>query len=142
MSRVDFAYGASHTLRMACSTTVKHVQAGHKIIVYCLNSNRLQKYSSMLWDYAPTSFISNCFAHDELADYADVLLVDSASNFDLVQHRDWLINLDKDCPPNPTQFNRILEIVSTKPEETESARTRWANYKKLGIQLKAHKLGA
>lgn len=140
MSRVDFAYGASHGLTMACHTAARHVNAGHLLHVYCSDANRLARFNLKLWDFEPTSFISHCMIDDPLASHAQVLLLHQEAHFDLVKQPQWLLNLDLACPPKPNLFERILEIVSNQEKDKEHARARWQEYKKLGLTLKGHKL--
>ena len=52
-----------------------------------------------------------------------------------------LLNLDLNCPPNFTAFDRILEIVSTHPTDQEYARQRMQQYKQAGLKPAFHKLG-
>lgn len=140
MTRVDFAYGASHSLAMACQTTAKHTNAGHLMYVYCTDSKRLSRFNKLLWEFEPTSFISHCMINDELADHAQVLLIDKASDLSLVKQANWLLNLDISCPPEPFKFKRILEIVTAHESDINYARLRWQKYKELGLELKGHKL--
>lgn len=140
MTRVDFAYGASHSLTMACHTAARHVNAGHLLHVYCSDAKRLARFNLKLWDFEPSSFISHCMVDDPLAEHAQVLLLHKPEQFDLLTQPKWLLNLDLACPPKPNLFTRILEIVSQHELDIEHARKRWQQYKKLDFVLKAHKL--
>lgn len=140
MARVDFAYGASHKLNMACHTTARHVNAGHKIAVYCSDPTKLKKFNLLLWNFEPTSFISHCLITDPLAKHAQVLLLSNTEDIDLLEQKEWLLNLDKNIPDRAANFERILEIVSNHDEDITNARTRWQAYKKMGFNVKGHKL--
>ena len=142
MSRIDFAYGAAHRLRMACRTAARHAQAGHKLVVYCTDSRRLRRFDTLLWGFEPASFIPHVLSTDPLAELADVLLVQDAQALDACAHKDWLLNLDLDCPPRVERFARVLEIVSGHEADVQAARTRWAAYQQAGHDVHGHKLPA
>lgn len=140
MTRVDFAYGASHVLTMACHTAARHANAGHMLFVYSTDAKKLARFNLKLWDFEPTSFISHCMIDDPLADYAQVLFMHKPEHLNLVSQPQWLLNLDTACPPQANKFDRILEIVSQNETDILHARARWQEYKKLGFKLKGHKL--
>ncbi|WP_323016739.1 DNA polymerase III subunit chi [Castellaniella sp.] len=140
MSRVDFAYGAAHRLRAACRTTARHVQAGHRLLVYCTDPRRLKRFDSLLWDFDPASFIPHARLDDPLADQADVLLVSDAAALADAPATGWLLNLDLACPPGAEQFARILEIVSGHEADLQAARSRWAHYRDAGHDVRGHQL--
>lgn len=52
----------------------------------------------------------------------------------------WLLNLDIDCPPFFEKFNRVLEIISTHPEDRRLARERVAVYKQGNHPIVYHDL--
>ncbi|MFA5663511.1 DNA polymerase III subunit chi [Castellaniella sp.] len=140
MSRVDFAHGARHRLRMACRTTARHVQAGHRMAVWCTDARRLQRYDTLLWSFDPVSFIPHVHAQDPLVDHAPVVLVDQPADLRALSACGWLLNLDLACPPHAARFARILEIVSEHPDDRAAARQRWQQYRKQGLELHSHAL--
>ncbi|MDY0310265.1 MAG: DNA polymerase III subunit chi [Castellaniella sp.] len=142
MSRVDFAYGAVHRLRMACGTAARHVAAGRRLLVYCTDERRLQRFDALLWEFDPTSFIPHALADDPLADQADVILVPDAASLDRIPSLHWLLNLDLDCPPGAERFERILEIVSGHEADIQAARRRWTQYQQAGHDVRGHRLPA
>ncbi|CAM5198080.1 DNA polymerase-3 subunit chi OS=Castellaniella defragrans OX=75697 GN=HNR28_003045 PE=4 SV=1 [Castellaniella defragrans] len=142
MSRIDFAYGAAHRLRMACRTAARHTQAGHKLLVYCTDPRRLRRFDTLLWSFEPTSFIPHVPSTDPLAELADVVLARDAGALELSTRVDWLLNLDLDCPPKVERFARVLEIVSGHEADIQAARARWAAYQQAGHEVHGHKLPA
>ncbi|MFA7436990.1 DNA polymerase III subunit chi [Castellaniella sp.] len=142
MSRVDFAHGAHHRLHMACHTTARHVQAGHRVAVWCTDARRLQRYDALLWSFEPASFIPHVRAHDPLLAHAPVILVDQPADLASLASCGWLLNLDLHCPPHAGQFARILEIVSEHPDDRQAARARWQQYRQQGHELRSHALAA
>lgn len=140
MSRIDFAYGASHRLRAACRTSARHVQAGRRLVVYCTDARRLGRFDTLLWGFEPTSFIPHAHVADPLAPLADVLLAADAGALAEVDPSQWLLNLDLACPPGVERFARILEIVSGHEADIQAARARWSQYQQAGHDVRGHKL--
>ncbi|HEX7386481.1 MAG TPA: DNA polymerase III subunit chi [Castellaniella sp.] len=140
MSRIDFAYGATHRLRMACRTTARHIEAGHGLMVYCTDARRLRRFDTLLWEFDPASFIPHVPSTDPLAPLAPVLLVDEASALHDVDASAWLLNLDLACPPGVERFARVLEIVSGHEADVQAARARWMAYQQAGHDVHGHRL--
>ncbi|MBV6271430.1 DNA polymerase III subunit chi [Alcaligenaceae bacterium CGII-47] len=138
MSRIDFAFGASNRLNMACRTIARHVQAGRRLVVYCSDTRRLDRFDSLLWSYDPASFITHVHAQDPLAAHAAVILASDTASLAAVHDESWLLNLDLDCPPQPERFERILEIVSEHEADRDAARLRWAAYRSAGHDVRSH----
>lgn len=140
MSRIDFAFGAPNRLRMACSTTARHVRSGRRLLVYCTDPRRMERFDALLWSFDPASFISHAPADDPLAARAAVVLAKDAAELAAAPHEGWLLNLDLDCPPQPQRYERILEIVSEHEADKNAARLRWVAYHKAGHDLRSHDL--
>jgi DNA polymerase-3 subunit chi len=140
MSRIDFAHGAAHRLRMACRTAARHAQAGHRLLVYCTDARRLRRFDALLWEVEPASFIPHALAGDPLADLAEVLLIGDADTLAAAAPAGWLLNLDLDCPPDVARFARVLEIVSSHEADIQAARARWTAYQQAGHDVHGHRL--
>lgn len=142
MSRVDFAFGADDRLRMACRTAARHAAAGRRLLVYCTDPRRMQRFDSLLWSFDPVSFVTHAPVGDALAPEAAVLLAAAPEDLATAPHEGWLLNLDLDCPPALERFERVLEIVSGHEADIAAARRRWLAYKSEGHELRAHDLAA
>ncbi len=139
-SRVDFAFGAAHRLRMACDVVRKHYQSGRPMVVYSRDTQRLARFDQLLWSFDPVAFVPHVHADDPIAPDTPVVLT-SATPVVPASPPDkpaWLLNLDLDCPPNAQDFVRILEIVSEHEQDKAAARARWQHYKAAGYDLHAH----
>lgn len=141
MTRIDFAFGVQHRLRAACEVVRKHYLAGHRLIVYTRDPQRLAHFDRLLWGFDAIAFVPHVSNDDPLADRTAVVLTAT----DPVQARDqanatdaWLLNLDLDCPPGTGAFDRVLEIVSNHEQDKEAARNRWRDYLAAGHKLHAH----
>jgi DNA polymerase-3 subunit chi len=143
ITRVDFAFGAPDRLRMACQVVARHYERGRKLLIYSTDTRLLGRFDRLLWAFDPTSFVPHVGLNDPVAAQTPVLLSnqavdawpgDQAPNLNGV----WLVNLDRQCPPNPQVFERILEIVSNEEGDRLAARQRWTHYKGSGLELHAH----
>jgi len=142
MARIDFAFGATEKIAQACQTTLKQYLAGHKLLVYCSNAARLKAYDTKLWAVEPTAFVPHVMVSDPLAEQTPIWLVSGDLEQALARAPAdaWLLNLDEHCPPALGNTARVLEIVSEDEDDKAAARTRWAQYKADGHELKAHRL--
>lgn len=144
VTRVDFAFDADGRVQQAARSILRHVARGARLFVYCDDPARMNEIDSALWSVDDISFVPHEKLLDEGSESLPVSLVNQAG-WPLVANRvlpeDWLVNLDDDCPPEPTLFNRILEIVSRDDTDKQQARQRWRQYQALGADLHAHQLG-
>ncbi len=143
MSRIDIAYGAEHRIKQACQTVYKHFLAGRHVLVYCTDPKRLEAFNKMLWSVEETGFVPHPYL-GEGGDMARIHLCHTLSTDSLEQweggQKPWLLNLDINCPPFFEQFDRVLEIISTHPEDRRLARERVAVYKQGAHQIVYHDL--
>ncbi len=141
--RVDFAFGADDRLVQAARTTIRQVGRGVRLIVYCPDSQRADRYDQLLWSLDDTAFV----AHDRLDetdsdDLAVYIIGDRTwkKAEAALKAGSWLLNLHDNCPPLANPAQRILEIVSTEDEDKALARARWRHYQQAGYALRAHQL--
>ena len=140
MSRIDFAFGATNRLRMACHTVARHARAGRRLVVYCTDTRRLERFDALLWSFDPASFIPHVAAGDPLAGHAPVVLAGDPAALAAAPNQGWLLNLDLACPPQAGDYARILEIVSEHEADKQAARLRWAAYRDAGHDIRSHDL--
>jgi len=139
--RVDFAFGATDKWRAACTTVARHVEAGHLVIVYCSQTERLKHFDLLLWGFEPAAFIPHVMADDALAARTPVVLTPAPLTPEQAHKpQAWLLNLDNDCPPMSQHYHRILEVVSLDEADTTAARQRWRHYQQQGHTLRGHDL--
>jgi DNA polymerase-3 subunit chi len=51
-----------------------------------------------------------------------------------------LLNVGAEMPEGFDEFQRVLEVVSTDPEQVLAARRRWRRYEELGFKVTHHKV--
>lgn len=140
MARIDFAFGATDRLRMACEVIRKHYLAGRQLVIYTQDKQRLAHFDRLLWGFDATAFIPHVQADDPLAGQTAVVLTTNTPIAPVAKGalQPWLINIDLGCPPGAEGFERVLEIVSNHDDDKLAARERWRQYKEAGHALHAH----
>lgn len=138
MTRVDFAFGAPERLRKACEVVRKHYEAGRPLQIYLSDTRLLHRFDRLLWGFEPNAFIPHVFIDDPVAQDTPVLLTHQAPKPQTPNT--WLVNLDDHCPPGFEQFSRILEIVSERETDRQTARERWRLYQAAQCELHSHDL--
>jgi DNA polymerase-3 subunit chi len=141
-TRIDFAFGAPDRLGMACQVVARHYARSRKVLVYSTDTRLLARFDRLLWSFDRTSFIPHVAINDDLAPVTPVLLTSQLQELPpgwaTSSQAPWLLNLDENCPPEPQNFERILEIVSNEEGDRNAARQRWVMYKQAGLSLHAH----
>lgn len=158
MSRVYFAFGASHRIRQAALTCAKQYQRGRRLMVYCTDPKRLRLFCQALWGVHSTAFIPQEYLGESISltqleteaqtrcrDHHPILLVSHAQRLEAEDVQQaapnyWLLNLDVHLPPVFEPFAMVLEVVSEHEEDKRLARERWRQYKAHGITPGAHQL--
>ncbi len=147
MTRIDVAHGASHRLQVAANTVFKQYRNGQAVWVYCTDSKRLEAFSRLLWSIEDIEFVPHQAIQEGVGSCLVQLCQDDPAQY-LAQwepssehtKKPMLLNLDLQCPPNFTAFERVLEIVSTHPADQEYARQRIQQYRQTGIKPVFHSL--
>ena len=142
MARIDFAFGAADKLSQACQTTQRLYLAGHTLLVFCSDRQRLKAFDQKLWSVDETAFIPHVMANDPSALNTPVILAceNLTQVLSQVPPDTWLLNLDEQCPSDTSHLTRILEIVSDDDTDKAQARVRWRTYQLAGHDLRSHRL--
>ncbi|MGO1766328.1 DNA polymerase III subunit chi [Advenella sp. S44] len=142
--RIDFAFGATDRLGMACEVVRKQYQAGQPVLIYCTDPKRLAVFSRKLWALQDTLFIP----HDEAGPDTPAdspVRVTRHSPAQALQEGvpvPWLLNLDLACPPDTDRFARLLEIVSNHELDKAAARVRYKQYTAARHDVRAHNISS
>lgn len=141
-TRVDFAFGAPNRFRTACQVVRKQYLAGRKLIIYHSDPRSLQRFDRMLWGFEPDAFVPHVAIDHPLAAQTPILLSsqDLLPHHQAPPHQAWLLNLDSNCPPAASSFQRILEIVSDQEPDRQAARQRWRQYQQWQYDVRAHQI--
>ena len=132
MTRIDFHSNVPHKLDYACRIVRKAVAAQQPVVVYCSDTTRLHAFDQALWTFSALDFLPHCYVHEPQAAQTPVLLT-SAS--DSPATHQVLINLDDHWPPFFSEFERLIEIVSTEETDRTQGRARYKFYRERGYAL-------
>ena len=133
MTKIDFYTGSSDKLRTACQLSHKAMQNGVRVIISTPDAATTATLDKLLWHYPATAFIPHCRSD---ADEAGQLPVVLSHDSDTFPHHDLLISLHTDCMPFFSRFDRVIEIISTDPEDSRQGRIRYQFYRDRGYELR------
>lgn len=127
--KVEFHSGVTDKLGAACRFLRRAQEAGATVIV-CADAATLDRLDTALWTFDPLSFV----AHARLRGAAPPLqalartpiwLADDAASVDA---HDVLLNLGPAMVDGWDRFARVVEIVSSEPDDASAGRQRWRQY--------------
>lgn len=124
-------------LTFTCRLIEKAYKNGHRIYIHTENAAHAHQLDEMLWTYREDSFLPHNL-YGEGPTPPPPIQIGFASHPE--KHRDILINLSDNVPAFFSQFNRILEIISSDATTQERARERFRFYRKEGNTITTHKL--
>ena len=138
--KVEFHSGVVDKLGMACRFLRKAHAAGAHVVV-CGDGASLDRLDVALWTFDPLSFVPHArlrgaaVAPPALARTATWLVDDPAA----VPTREILLNLGPAMVEDWVHFARVVEIVSSDPEDAEAGRRRWRRYGELPGVERVHR---
>ena len=123
----------------ACRLAEKAYEAGFRVVVRTSSPAETAEVDELLWTFADGSFVPHGVwpADPEVAAYTPVL-VGSASLPG--SHRDVLINLAPDAPPELSAYARVCDVVGGDEDGRKAGRLRWRVYREAGCVPEAHPL--
>ena len=123
MQKIDFHYNVPDRLRYACLVARTVYRRG---------------LDSLLWRFDDLAFLPHVRAASPLAGETPIRLSNRLEELE----GDVLLLLDDQLPPEWQErldrFSRIIDVVSTKPEELQASRSRFRAYKAAGVELAAY----
>jgi DNA polymerase-3 subunit chi len=137
MTQIDFYFNVADKLATACRIALKAYGLGHRMLVFCPDSDVASRVDRMLWMTPATGFIPHCAPANPLAPVTPIV----------IDHRgdepvgdQILINLRPEWPPFFSRFERLVEIVSVDDEDRERGRERFKFYRERGYEIRRHDL--
>lgn len=132
---------ACRLLRKALRASTNHASSGAAVLA---PAAMLSRFDRALWTFEATEFIPHLLLSTPLPPPAShwhtpVWLVEHA---DRAAHLNLLLHLGDEPALGFESFDRMLEIVSTDPQERDAARARWKHYKARGYEIQKHEVAA
>lgn len=142
-TKVDFyllgARDARTRLSTACRLAEKACDQGLRVAVRTSGPAETAELDELMWTFNDRSFVPHGVwpAEAEFAAATPVLIASGALP---ASHRDVLINLGAETPPDVAAFARICEIVADDEDAKRQARVRWRAYRDAGLAPESHDL--
>jgi DNA polymerase-3 subunit chi len=136
MTRIDFHSNVPDKIQYACRLVRKARAADCRVVLFAADRAQLGLLDDALWTFSELEFLPHVMADDKLAAQTPVLLADSDRI--TLPHHQILVNLSATTPAHFTQFERLLEIVSSEPADTAAGRERYRFYQQHGYPLTHH----
>jgi DNA polymerase-3 subunit chi len=120
-------------LLLVCELAKRAYAAQQPTLILARDFAQAEAIDELLWAFDEDAFIPHQLAGDDDDAHTAVLIVPPGVD---TADRPMLINLREDCPHG--RFERVLEVVAADPAEREGSRTRWGEYKRLGMDVAKH----
>jgi DNA polymerase-3 subunit chi len=142
-TKVDFYLLAAtdnrSRLTTACRLAEKAYEQGLRVAVRTSGPGEAAEVDDLMWTFSDRSFVPHGVWPVE-PDFAAATPVMISSGALPDSHRDVLINLGTDLPPDFTGFARVCEVVAGDEDAKRRARMRWRGYKEAGLAPDSHNL--
>ena len=126
-------------LATACRLAEKAFDQGLRVAMRTASPAETVELDELLWTFSDRSFVPHAVwpADPVLAEQTPVLIANGALP---ATHRDVLINLGAEPPPDALDFGRICEIVGADETAKRQGRVRWRSYRAAGLSPESHNL--
>lgn len=135
MTNIEFRTHIADKIHYTCRWVRKALanSSDCRVVIYATDRNLLNRLVDTLWTFSDSDFLPHAVLGDRHAARCPVIL--TSSDTDELPHSQILLNLSPDIPAFYAQFERLLELVSTDPADTEAGRQRYVHYRERGYTL-------
>lgn len=131
MTRIDFHSNVPDKISYTCRLIRKANATGCRIIVFDSDAAQLGILNDALWTFSESDFLPHVLLNDpRMGQTPIVLAADDRADF---PHYELLINLTQSLPRDFLRFERVIEVISSDPQDTLAGRERFRQYKQQGI---------
>lgn len=144
MTEIIFYFNVADRLNYACRVLRKALRSGSDTagagVAVLAPSEMLGRFDRALWTFDATEFIPHLLLSAAVPAQAShlrtpVWLVEQAER---AAHLNVLLHLGDQPALGFESFERLIEIVSSEPQEREAARARWKHYQARGYEIQKH----
>lgn len=139
--QVDFyvlAESAPSAGHLACRLCLKAWEEGHRVTVLTSSDEEARLLDELMWEFPAGRFIP----HERGPAVAEAAIAICTGSEPLPAGRDVIVNLSAEAIPDPGRFRRLLEIVPADNSLREASRTKFREYRRLGLQPQHHQIQA
>ncbi len=135
MTNIEFRTHIADKIHYTCRWVRKALanSSDCRVVIYATDRNLLNRLDDTLWTFSDSDFLPHAVIGDRHAARCPVIL--TSSDTGELPHSQILLNLSPDIPAFYAQFERLLELVSTDPADTEAGRQRYVHYRERGYTL-------
>ncbi|WP_278540835.1 DNA polymerase III subunit chi [Oxalobacter formigenes] len=135
MTNIEFRTHIADKIHYTCRWVRKALanSSDCRVVIYATDRNLLNRLDDTLWTFSDSDFLPHAVIGDRHAARCPVIL--TSSDTGELPHNRILVNLSPDIPAFYAQFERLLELVSTDPADTEAGRQRYVHYRERGYTL-------
>lgn len=138
IAEVEFHYGVADKVGYACRLLRKAYRKGARLSIIG-PADALTQLDRQLWVFDERDFVPHLRAAGApptaLAARTPIWLLDGVPP---AGAPDVLVNLGVEPPPDLSAFSRLIEVVSTEPDDAAEGRQRWRRYEAQGIEIRRH----
>jgi len=144
MTEINFHFNVPDRLLYACRLLRKACRKDARVVVLG-SASTLTELDRALWSFDAHEFLP----HRRLARgsglppmqlaITPIWLIETVAD---APDREVLLNLEPEVPTGFDTFARVVEIVSTDPQERARARERWKHYAGQGCTIESHEVAA
>jgi DNA polymerase III subunit chi len=137
MTEVQFHFNVPDRLGYACRLLRKALRSGSSGVAVTAPPATLALLDRNLWTFDPGEFIPHILVRGAETppprlQRTPIWLVERAEQ---AAHHPVLVHLGNEPAVGFESFRRLVEIVSTDPEERDAARLRWKHYAGRGYEI-------
>jgi len=136
MTKIDFyvsSSGSSDGLyNLLPSLLEKIIAKKHKVLISCNTKQIVKRIDDLLWNYNGSKFLPHGTNIEENTQNQPILITSESDN---LNNADVLISFSGKQVSDFSSFLRVFDIFESSPEQLESGRERWKEYKNKGYEL-------
>ena len=137
MTEVEFHTGVAQPTMFACRLLRKAARRGVRVQVTA-PADVLAVLDQQLWTFEERDFVPHVRCPGASAAVASRTLIWLTPSMIAGDAPRVLVNLGADAPADLQALDRLIEIVSSEPDEAAGARLRWRDYKAQGLAIRHH----
>jgi len=141
LTEVEFHTGVADRIGFACRLLRKACRRGVRVLVTA-PPDGLAELDRALWTFEEREFVPHVRVPGAPAAVAARTPIWLAPQAGAEGAPRVVLNLGAEAPEDITQLDRLIEVVSSDPDDADRGRARWRSYKQAGLQIKHHVAGS
>lgn len=140
MTEVEFHTGVADRSAFACRLLRKAYRQGVRVLVTA-PAEVLAEVDRLLWTFDERDFVPHVRipgAGPGVAARTPIWLAADVEHALAPCAPSVVLNLGAAAPAAPGTLERLIEVVSSDPDEADRGRSRWRAYKAAGLEIKHH----